>query len=126
MLERAGHRDPTYHCTAPKPPPGDPCHDTTAYYAGPAFPDALVPHIGFGVTRVELHWEHGDLRQVDFHFDPSIDEKAIAAAFDVPSIPHRHRNVMSVTLSCGKKQPCLVVQGFDHMGAGDVECPKTK
>ncbi|MDP3772688.1 MAG: hypothetical protein Q8Q85_00305 [Gemmatimonadales bacterium] len=38
-------------------------------------------------------------------------------------MPRDLTNVMYVSIQrCGNDYSCLLLQGFDHMGAGDVDC----
>ena len=124
MLEKAGQRDPTFHCTAPKPKQGDPCKDVTHYYAGPEFPAALLPRVGHRVRTVTLSWEHGALQNVILQFEPGVDQAAVEAMFQLPAAKARHENITGVSIQNCPAQCSLLLIGFDHMGAGDVECPK--
>jgi hypothetical protein len=127
MLERAGADPQGFGCAAPAPAPGDPCVDTEAYYRGPVFPPELVARVGEHVQAVKLDFEHSSLQAVRVEFKPGVDPDAIRAAHRVPAsedYPPEYPNLMSVGLSlCAADHLCLVLQGFDHMGAGDVECP---
>ena len=125
LLERAGHRDATFHCTAPRPPQGDACKDIEPYYAGPEFPAALIPRVGHRIQKISLDWEHGDLQAVTLIFEPGVDEHAIDALFDITSARRRNVNLSGTSVQhCARDAWCLLLIGFDHMGAADVECPK--
>ena len=123
MLERAGHKDPSFHCGARKPASGDPCKAPEAYSRGPEFPGALAARAVKGAEKIQLGWEHGDLQAVEVDFAPGVDDAAIRKAFGLPGSKQAHPNVMDADVQrCSKDRWCLVLQGFDHMGAGDVDC----
>jgi hypothetical protein len=121
MLERHGQRDPAFNCTSPKAPTGDPCRDTDSYDRGPKFPEALVAKVSPTIAAIQVEWEHGDLQSLALHFKPEVTREAIERAFAVAAGPERHSNVMSADIQGGSSL-LLQMQGFDHMGAGDVEC----
>lgn len=124
-LEHRGHRDPTWNCTSKEGPAGDPCKQTEAYYAGPSFPDSLVASVSPLVARIDLHWEHGDLQEANLQLKPGVTTTAIEAAFHLAGaeLNQPRPAVMSSSIqACAKNANCLVLQNFDHMGAGDVDC----
>lgn len=140
MLEKAfEHRDPHFNCaTRGFQPVTDPCRH--GYYDGPAFPDGAVTHVDPHLQALQLSWEHGELQSVRLDFAGKLTAKVLAQRFalgplepsDDPqdpeiasaSYPQGHPNISSVSIQrCGKDTTCLVLQGFDHTGSGDVDCP---
>jgi hypothetical protein len=124
LEETFGHRDETFHCslTAYRNQ-GDPCHNTTAYYEGPAFPDALAHVIHPDAEQVLLSWEHGELQRVEICFQKAMTEEALIRDLGVPTDEQRPENIMSLSIHASPTL-CLQLIGLDHMGAGEVECPK--
>ncbi len=107
-------------CGASEPPQGDPCKDTAHYYAGPEFPSSLLERLPVKATGVHLSWEHGSLQEVTLHLAPGVDEAAAKAALPSAPLPD---NVQSVDVqACNPNFLCASLEGFDHMGAGDVDC----
>jgi hypothetical protein len=128
LLEtRYGVRDPRWGCARPDPGPrGDPCLNTRAYYAGPAFPPAAAATVAPGVEEIRLAWEHRDLQSVVFELRGALPETDARRRLGLPdagaALPP---NVQRVTVQrCAPARTCVELVGFDHMGAGDVECPQ--
>jgi hypothetical protein len=123
MLEKSfGHRDAKFNCglTAYQNH-GDPCRRVAEYVEGPSFPDSLAAKIDPEVRHVELSWEHGELQSVSFQFNKKVSEAEAKSRLRVAAkLPV---NVESVDFqACSKQGPCLTLTGFDHQGAGDVDC----
>ena len=118
-------RDPRFNCALKGyVNNGDPCKNVDAYVEGPKFPDGEARLIDPSVASVELTWEHGELQSVELTLKKAAPEARVRRLFQLPAkgAPSR-ANVMSVDVQqCGKDATCLAVQGFDHMGAGDVDC----
>ena len=127
LQTRFGVRDPRWGCATPDTgPQGDPCGDTQAYYAGPVFPAAAAASLGRGVVEVRLRWEHRALQSVDLVLEGEVSEAEARRRLDLPpaGVP-LPPNVQAITVQrCGRGRTCVDLVGFDHMGAGDVECPK--
>jgi hypothetical protein len=125
-LEKAfGHRDPRFNCALKRyVNKGDPCKNTKAYYDGPKFPDALKAKLHPSVRAVELSWEHGDLREVSITLGGELPEPAARALLKLPPkgapLPEHVQDVR--VEACGKGVTCVSLTGFDHQGAGDVDC----
>ncbi|WP_158568879.1 MULTISPECIES: hypothetical protein [unclassified Duganella] len=125
MLEQSlGHREPKFNCSLKKFKPVDnPC--VSAYYDGFEFPPALVSKVHPLLSNIELAWEHGQLQSVSLDFKGKIDANALRKAFGLDKTPAYPENIMSVDIQdCSRDSVCLLIQGFDHMGAGDVDCGK--
>ena len=123
MLEKSlGHRDARFNCALKHyENHGDPCHHVDAYVEGPEFPDALASKVAPDVKHIELSWEHGELQSVTFYFGKHLSKAEVLERLRIPAkLPE---NIESVDLqACSKEGPCLTLVGFDHQGAGDVDC----
>ena len=125
LLEKTlGHRDPRFNCALKSVKPGDPCIDTADYHAGPKFPPALAPRVHTLASNVDLAFEHGQLQSVTVMLTGKFSEAEVRRAFGLPDDAARPANVSSISVQdCSLLSTCLVVQGFEHMGAADVDCP---
>lgn len=125
FLEKTfGARDPRFNCAlGAYENHGDPCHDTAAYYEGPAFPAGKAGAVHPLAREIRLAWEHGDLQAVHLTLRGRLTEEEALRALRLPPagrlLPHVSR--ISVQ-ACAKEATCVLVEGFDHMGAGEVEC----
>lgn len=123
LLEQSlGHRDAKFNCALKGyVNQGDPCRKPDAYAEGPAFPDALASKIDRDVTHVELSWEHGELQSATFQFGKRLSKAEARRRLHLPAkLPE---NVQSVDVQdCSKAGPCVILTGFEHQGAGDVNC----
>jgi hypothetical protein len=127
MEKTFGHKDKEFPCkTKQNLPIGDPCKNTKWYSAGPSLPTELGKKIHPLINQIRFEWEHGDMRSFTVAFTDRVSPRLIAHIFNLPletNYPPTHKNVMSISIQdCHKDHNCLVVQGFDHMGAGDVDC----
>jgi hypothetical protein len=103
---------------------GDPCKNPDAYDEGPAFPAGKESLIDSAVSSVSLSWEHGELQSVSLELKKKMTPARVRKLFRLPEkMDGTRENVLSVDIQdCGKNSTCLEIQGFDHMGAGDVDC----
>lgn len=128
MLEkRFNYKDPKFNCSLKSyENTGDPCHNTAAYYQGIKFPERLVTKIHPKLLSLDLEWEHGDLRSVNISFKKKENPSEIKSMFGLPnnnSSLDSKPNIMSYSIqNCHKDYNCLILEGFDHVGAGDVDC----
>jgi len=125
MLEQSlGHREPKFNCSLKKFKPVDnPC--VSAYYDGVEFPPALVAKVHPLLSNIELTWEHGQLQSVSLDFKKGVDANSLRKTFGLDRTSAYPKNIMSADIQdCSRDSVCLLIQGFDHMGAGDVECDK--
>ena len=139
MLEKVfDHRDPKFNCSLTYyKNKGDPCKNTTEYYSGPAFPRAKVASVDPLLANLELSWEHGNLQAVALTFKdkqsvsriteryglptlkPGIDDHTLAEGKEFGKFP----NIANISIqTCHKERNCLLIEGFEHMGAGEVDC----
>ncbi|HVO31421.1 MAG TPA: hypothetical protein VMV18_11810 [bacterium] len=123
MLERDfGFRDHLWNCSSDEPPTGDPCRDVENFYRGPQIPAEFGSKVSPLVDRVELHWEHGNLQEIDVTFRPNVGDREIQQAFALPSTMRIAReNVQSSELrELNATQRQLVIKGFERNQ--DVNC----
>jgi len=127
FLERQlGARDPRFNCALQGyENKGDPCKETGAYYEGPAFPDAALGRLTLAPKRVSLSWEHGELQAVTVALPGHLSEAQARRAVGLPSpdagLPE---NISLASVDTCGDDTCVQLQGFDHMGAGEVDCPE--
>ncbi|HIH2747507.1 hypothetical protein L3V59_20765 [Burkholderia aenigmatica] len=150
MLERTfGYRDKRFNCSLKQyRNTGDACKNTTAYYEGPAFPDRLAARVHPLATKVDLDWEQGRLQMVTVTLKGTWNEADVRNAFGLPRDDARTPtkaelrkapgNLMDTSVqypssptddSLGLRPSnpargttAVMLYGFDHMGAGDVDC----
>lgn len=123
LEKRWGHRDEKWNCDLKGwNRSGDPCDDTEPYYGGPATPDSVAKRMGPRLWEIDLEWEHGDLRSVSLAFDGPVTEAEARRTFGLPpeGVPP---GLMFISLQdCSRRGTCLIVEKFEHQGAGDVDC----
>jgi hypothetical protein len=137
LEKQLGHRDPRFNCALKHyENKGDPCKNTDAYYEGPAFPPDLATRVHPLATDVQLDWEHGELQNVTITLKGTWNENEVRRVFKLADT--HASNIMSVDVqyptgpvddSVGHKpsdpmhgSTAVMLTGFDHMGAGDVDC----
>ena len=124
LMESIGHRDPRYNCAlAADAPPGDPCVDTDAYYAGPVFPPALAARVHPLASKVVFEFEHGQVRWVEVQLKGRFTEREVREAFALPA-NYARPNIMRAHVGIKESSASVILLGFEHMGSGDVNCPK--
>ncbi|ALX15930.1 hypothetical protein P350_31440 [Burkholderia cepacia JBK9] len=144
-----GYRDKRFNCALKKyRNTGDACKNTKAYYEGPAFPDRLAASVHPLATKVDLNWEHGELQMVTVTLKGTWNATEVRKAFGLPraegsklteaELRSQPGNVMDTSVQYPSdaldeslaKRPsnpargttAVMLYGFDHMGAGDVDC----
>jgi hypothetical protein len=123
LEKQFGSRDARFNCGLKNyVNKGDPCEKTDVYNEGPGFPAAKAATINPLVRSVDLSWEHGELQQVALTLTKKMPADEVRKIFALPKKNDERRdNVMSVDVQdCGKNATCVVIQGFDHVGAGDA------
>ena len=91
---------------------------------GRSFRRLSAPQIHPLATDVGLDFEGGRLRAVTIILHGQFDEATVEQAFGLSddALPP---NILSVSVqACSADATCLQIEGFDHMGAGDVDCPE--
>ncbi len=87
---------------------------------GPQFPVEKSAEVNLLVSKIELEWEHGELRQVTLTLPRKMSRLEVWNAFHYPDDAHRPANVMSIDVQdCSQKETCVLLQGFDHQGPND-------
>lgn len=139
LEQTLGHRDPRFNCALSHyQAPTDPCHDTDRYDEGPAFPPRLASRVHPLATDVELTWEHGQLQQLTLTLKGTLDAAQVRRAFGLPDTEGSAtpedglpENIMSAQIESSpaslpgegsQGSTSITLTGFEHMGAGDVEC----
>lgn len=130
MEKTFGYRDKRFNCALKGyKNQGDPCKNTDAYYEGPAFPKALLAKVHPLATDIDLSWEHGELQAIGITLKGEFTERETRQAFKLPASETTPgpENVMSTDIQGRHTGSTIIsIQGFDHMGAGDVECDDDK
>lgn len=148
MEKTLGHRDKRFNCSLKRyRNQGDPCKNPDTYNEGPLFPASLAARIHPLATQVQLNWEHGELQQVTVTLKGTLNEVQLRKAFELPragdASPEAEqqllpKNIMDAhiehslepsnsSLEIHPSDPSLgltsvTLVGFEHMGAGDVDC----
>ncbi|MFV3369927.1 hypothetical protein ACNFH5_17315 [Pseudomonas sp. NY15435] len=127
LEQRTGHADAQFSCAASKKLSnwGDACHDTELSYAGPQLPEALVHQLDPRIVAVDLDWEYGRLQSVNVTFDKIMTAEEVADIFPDVNLddPTSRDNLSNASLQdCAENASCLYLEGFEHLGAADVEC----
>ena len=96
-------------------------HVQDAHPAGARFPDGRASSVNPLFSKIELTWEQGALQAVVVTLKKKMTEARAKAALKLPSkVNYPRPNVMNYDVQqCSLKATCVVIQGFDHQGAGD-------
>ncbi len=131
MLERDFEtRDPRFNCALRNyVNRGHVCATPDTYYEGPEFPADKAEKVMPQLASIAVAYERGQVQSVTLVFRQRQTQTAIRALLNLPqpgaALP---ANIGAVDIQgCrpeGTTQVCNVVllQGFDHTGAGDVDC----
>lgn len=145
MEKTFGYRDKRFNCSLKRSEnKGDPCHNAETYYEGPEFPSSLIAKVHPLANDITLEWEHGELRAVSLHLKGAWNEAEVRKAFHLPraeaaeltlsereatpdnlmytSVQYNSEDIDSRVSDPSRGHTSIILQGFDHMGAGDVEC----
>jgi hypothetical protein len=106
------------------------CDPDSPYYEGPEFPAGKASKVLEQFEDVRVAHEHGEVQSVTVVLKQRLTQTAIRALLGLPASPRAALppNIVSIDIQgCrpdGASQICNValIQGFDHMGAGDVDC----
>jgi hypothetical protein len=125
LEKKFGYKDAKFNCSLKKyEVTGDPCKKK--YYEGVAFPQMLAPRIHPLVKYIGLEWEHGELQSLTLEFTEKIDAQFVKKAFGLDLERIHVKNIMSAGIQdCTQGGACLIVLGFDHIGAGDISCERS-
>ncbi|MCL2260814.1 MAG: hypothetical protein FWC15_05595 [Fibromonadales bacterium] len=140
MMEKTfGHRDERFNCSLiGYENKGTPCNNTDEYYEGLAFPELLVKKVHPQLSNINLSWEGGRLQNIYFSFDGAFTKEQVLKIFglsqeNTPDNIGYVDNAYDGSYLYLKKTPdnisyvrasdgSLDLTGFEHMGAGDVDC----
>ncbi|MDH1007358.1 hypothetical protein N5J43_00495 [Pseudomonas nicosulfuronedens] len=127
LEQRTGHADAQFSCAASRKLSnwGDACHNTDLSYAGPQLPEALVRQLDPRIAAVDLDWEYGRLQSVNVTFSGIMTAEEVADIFPQVSLedPTSRDNLSNASLQdCASDASCLYLEGFEHLGGGDVDC----
>jgi hypothetical protein len=122
-LERTyKHKDQRFNCALKNyKSSGDPCSGR-AFYDGPQFPSTLASRIHPMLKEVNLEWEGGRLRAANFRFDQNAKKADVESALGLPKDPLPKNLTAARFDDCANDRVCYVLEGFEHMGAGDLDC----
>lgn len=106
------------------------CDPASPYYEGPMFPADKAAKVAEQFEEISVAHEYGGVQSVTIRLKQRQTQTAIRALLGLPASPRAPlpSNIASLDIQgCkteGASQVCNVVllQGFEHMGAGDVEC----
>jgi hypothetical protein len=127
LESRTGKVDAPFSCAASRKLNdwGDVCHPTDLSYAGPQVAEAQVRALDPRIAAVDLDWEYGRLQSVNVTFDKIMTAEEVADIFPQVNLddPTSRDNLSNASLQdCASDASCLYVEGFEHLGAADVEC----
>ena len=106
------------------------CDPDSPYYEGPEFPAGKAARIMEQFDEIRVAHEHGEVQSVTVVLKQRLTQSAIRTLLGLPISPRAPlpANLASVDIQgCrpdGASQICnlVVIEGFEHMGAGDVDC----
>lgn len=135
MLETEfSFRDPVFNCDNKNyVNNGDPCIKTEEYYEGVKIPPNLIKKISPVIQDINLSFEHGNLQKIAITFDNILSKDEIRQTFNLPLDESKFpNNIMAISygeniISADKPTDpnytkWLSITGFEHIGAGDVNC----
>lgn len=128
VLERkTGYTDKHFNCSKQsyKPDWGSPCNPTESSYTGPQLPEYIVSKLHPSITKVQIDWDFGRIQSVIIQFKKKISNQELEVIFPdlKQQAPFLQSNLMDVSLQqCSKNASCLVLQGFEHIGATEADC----
>jgi len=128
FLEKSfGYRDQRFNCNLKNyQNKGDPCHNTKAYAEGPTFPTGIASKVFPGVQDIRLTWEHGELQMVVIELKKVMSDHEARAFLKLPKQDSQlESNVMSISVQPQRNSTSVLLQGFDHMGSGDIDCSES-
>ncbi len=120
-----GARDKKFNCSLKDyKNQGDVCKDPEAYSEGPEFPKSKASAIHPLIETAMVSFEHGELQEVSFTLKKILPETEVRRIFKLPAAnATTPENVINISIqNCGKDSTCLSIEGFEHTGAGDVDC----
>ena len=133
LEEEFSYKDSVFNCSYKNyENKGDPCKNTKEYYEGIEFPANLTSKISPLIKDLVFDFEHGNLREIRITFKDSIAIEKVKEIFNLPVKKDFPENIMDIYYGenvYSKDKPVnpnytrwLNIVGFEHMGAGDVDC----
>ena len=112
---------------------GDPCKNAEEYYEGISIPVFLVKRLHPQIKEINLDFEHGNLRVINITFEDSMLISSLTESFKLPNSKSEFpENITDIDFGesiFSNEKPInpnytkwLVITGFDHIGAGEVNC----
>jgi hypothetical protein len=127
-----GYRDSRFNCEIGEyQNHGDPCVKTEEYYDGFNLPESVVKEMCPVISSMTMDFEHGELRSIYIEFTRELSVDEISSYFNIPkSFIDKPQNLMSISLDDGvdffypgdKFSSSMTLVGFEHIGAGEVDC----
>ncbi len=127
-----GYRDSRFNCEIGEyQNHGDPCVKTEEYYDGFNLPESVVKEMSPVISSMTMDFEHGELRRIYIEFTRELSVDEISNYFNIPkSFIDKPLNLMSISLDDGvdyfnsgdKFSSSITLVGFEHIGAGEVDC----
>jgi hypothetical protein len=118
-----GVRDKKWNCDIKEfKAGGDPCKNTAAYYVGPKFPKKLIKKLSARLSGLQMSWEHGALQNISLDFDSKVAEADARRLFGLPATGAPAEFSYIEMQDCSKDHSCLIIEKFEHMGAGEADC----
>lgn len=112
---------------------GDPCKNTEEYNEGILFPVEFASKVNPLIKDIALKFEHGSLQELSITFKDSLLKDRIQQLFILPTTQSAFPdNVMEISYGeniFSAEKPSnpnytkwLTIVGFEHVGAGEVDC----
>ena len=132
--QELNYRDSVFNCSNKNyVNNGGPCENTEEYYKGFQIADSIAHKIHPLIKGIDMQFEGGNLREITFNLSDSITKSKAKEVFNLPSDTTHLENITTIMYgenisACDKPvnpeyTKWISIVGFDHQGAGDVECP---
>jgi len=130
LLERElSYRDGKFNCALTGyRNKGTPCVDIESYFEGPAFPLSRVARVAPILASIEIAYQAGQVRAVTLVLKDRLSVAQIRQQLRLPPLEALPSHVSSVRFdgcragSDGQVCNVVLIEGFEHQGAGDVDC----
>ena len=126
MEKTLGRRDFRFNCSLRNyTNTSDPCVNVGGYDEGPAFPKELATAVHPLARLVSPGYERGMVMAVHVHLNGKFDRDEVLKAFSIPTSPSPlPENILQVSIQdhCDPDVTCVLITGFEHQGAADVDC----
>ena len=130
LLERElGYKDGKFNCALKAyKNAGTPCADIEAFFEGPVFPLSRVPRIAPQLSGIEIAYQGGQVRAVTLLVKERLSEAQLRQQLQLPAADALPSHVLSIRFdgcrpgAAGQICNVVLIEGFEHQGAGDVDC----